>query len=191
MKIGQCSRPRRVLAQGPYTNPKKARDAAETRHNCFAGTSGQRIRSECGAWWKSKHRREIDVTNKWAIPADGAKAAPTGSTEAATAAHQRNQGPLEEMEGEAISIESFLESIQGIQEKCCAVDDQLLKALSLLKAPSRDETPQPNEEGHSPTHSTSIFSSSSAPQRRRDEAVSLPKLFFHFLYLKVLSYLLN
>jgi hypothetical protein len=84
------------------------------------------------------------------------------------------------MEGEAISVELLLESVQGIKAKCCAVDESLLNALALLKAsketPSRDETPHPNEEAHASTPSTSIFSSSSAPQRRKDEVVSILSL---------------
>jgi hypothetical protein len=99
------------------------------------------------------------------------------------------------MEGEAISVESLLESVQGIKVKFCAMDESLLNALALLKAsketPSRDEITQPNEEAHASTPSKSIFSSSSAPQRRKDEVVSLAHVFFHFLYLKVLPYLLS
>jgi hypothetical protein len=89
---------------------------------------------------------------------------------------------VEKMEGEAISVESLLESVQGIKAKCCAVDESLLNALALLKAsketPSRDETPKPNEEAHASTPSKRIFSSSSAPQRRKDEVVSLPTYSF-------------
>ncbi len=81
----------------------------------------------------------------------------------------------EEMEGEDLSVISFLESIQGIRAKCCAVDENLLNALSLLKA---SQTPGSDQEGHTSTPSTRISLSSSGPQRRRDEDVSLPTCSF-------------
>jgi hypothetical protein len=81
----------------------------------------------------------------------------------------------EEMEGEDLSVKSFLESIKGIRAKCCAVDESLLNALSLLKA---SQTPGSDQEGHTSTPSTRISLSSSGQQRRRDEDVSLPTCSF-------------
>ena len=92
-----------------------------------------------------------------------------------------------EMEDEAASIESVLESVELIRAKNSAVDESLSIALSLLK-PSlspRDEKHKTNalvqQGGPVSMPSSSVFLSSAAAQSRRDDPVSLPKRIYVFV----------